>query len=196
MKKACYIIFITILLCGINFAVATGGATDKGSILVYGMTSAGFTSSSGDLYENSDGDAQTTISFYPAGMYFFMPNLAIGGAVDFTNWSWGDFSETDICIGPAVAYFFNMNGSSIQPYVGGSFGYLSRSWDNGTADGTDDGFSFTGMGGAVFMAGDHVGFSGQVFFKQTSITPDGADDSVSGTTFGVRFGVLGFIFSE
>ena len=196
MRKACYIFFITILLCGINVAVATGGATDKGSCLVYGMTNAGFASASGDLYENSEGDGQTAISFSPAGMHFFMPNLAIGGALDFLYWSQGDYSTTDICVGPAVAYFFGMNGSAIRPYVGGAFGYLRQSWDDGTDDGTDDGFSFTGMGGAVFMAGDHLGFSGQVFVRQTSITAEGADDSVSGTTFGVRFGVLGFIFSE
>lgn len=196
MKKACYIISITILLCGINVAVATGGPTDKGSCLVYGMTNAGFASNSGDLYENEEGDALTAISFSPAGMHFFMPNLAIGAALDFLYSSQGDYSTTEICVGPAVAYFFGMNGSAIRPYVGGAFGYLRNSRDDGTDDATDDGFSFTGMGGAVFMAGDHLGFSGQVFVKQTSITREGADDSVSGTTFGVRFGVLGFIFSE
>lgn len=197
MKKACYIIFITILLCGINVAVATGGPTDKGSCLVYGMTNAGFTASSGDLYEEGeDNDTPTTISFNPAGMHFFMDNLAIGAALEFLYTSQGDETTTGICVGPAVAYFFGMNGSAIRPYVGGAFGYLRESWDTGTTDGTDDGFSFTGMGGAVFMAGDHLGFSGQVFVKQTSITAEGADDSVSGTTFGVRFGVLGFIFSE
>jgi hypothetical protein len=196
MRKACYIIFITVVLCGINAAVATGGATDKGSILVYGMSSAGFASSSGDLFENSEGDNRTDIGFNPAGMYFFMPNLGIGGALDLLYWSQGDYNTTEICIGPAVAYFFNTKGSSIRPYVGGSFGYLSRSWDTGTDDGTDDGFSFTGMGGAVFMAGDHLGFSGQLFYRYTSITFEGDDDSIDGSTIGVRFGVLGFIFSE
>jgi hypothetical protein len=196
MKRACYIIFITVLLCGVSFAVASGGPVDKGSILVLGMTSAGFASESGDLYENMDGDGLTSISFYPAGLYFFMPNLAIGASVDICNESQGDWSTTDITIGPEVAYFFNLEGSSIIPYVGASFGYMSDSWDDGTDNGTDDGFSFTGMGGAVLMAGNHVGFSGQLYVSQTSITFEGADESVSGTTFGVRFGVMGFIFSE
>ncbi len=196
MWKTCYVTLLAILFLSVNVALATESATDKGSILVSGTAHAGFSTQSGDLYENNDGDGQTTISFYPSGMYFFMPNLAIGGTVGFENRSWGDWSETTISIGPKVAYFFNLDSSPIHPYVAGSFRYMSCSWDTGTTDGTDDGFAFSGSGGAMLMVGDHVGLTGEVVFTQTSITYEGADESISGTTIGVRFGVIGFIFSE
>jgi len=194
MRKACYIIFITILFCGVNAAFATENAVDKGSMLIAGAASAGFSSASGDLWENADGDAITVISLYPSAMYFFMPNFAVGATVGFMNSSQGDASISSMMLGPKVAYFFSLTDSKIHPFLAASGGYSSYSVENGEKM-TQDGFEFSGMGGALFMVGDHMGFTGEVVVTYESLAWED-EDSETGMTIGVRLGVVGFIFSE
>jgi hypothetical protein len=195
MKKACYIIFVSFLLVGVNIAFAAENAVDKGSFLLAGASGASFASASGDLWENEEGDGQTMFSFHPTAMYFFMPNFAVGATVGFQNLSQGDDSITEMMFGPKVAYFFTLTDSNIHPFLAASGGYYSRTLDESGDECTLDGFQFSGMGGAVFMLGDHVGLTGEVVVTHSSLAWED-EDSESGMSFGVRVGVLGFIFSE
>jgi len=81
-------------------AAAADGPIDKGSMIIGGT--AGFQMLSGDLYENSAGDGQTSLIFMPAFGYFMSPGFLIGGELMFESDSQGDFSGSIFGIGPMV----------------------------------------------------------------------------------------------
>lgn len=57
-----------------------------------------------------------------------------------------------------------------------------------------NGFGGQFSGGAAFMLARNVALIGEAFYLIENLTPEEAENSVSGNTFGVRFGVAAFIF--
>ena len=81
-------------------ASAAENPIDKGSIVLGGTIY--FQNQSGDLYENMDGDALTTIAGNPSLGYFISPSILVGADVAFISMSQGDDDLTAFGIGPIV----------------------------------------------------------------------------------------------
>lgn len=178
--------------------MAADNPVDKGSMILGGT--AYFTGQSGDWYENADGDGVTTIGFVPSVGYFIAPSIMIGGEIQFINWSQGDYKTTTFGIGPAVGYYFNLDATrteakgAIYPYIKGFFIYGQRKDDDGTNEATTDLMAFGAQGGGVFMLSNAVGVNASVKFQSDSYKPDGADESISGTTLEVGAGITAFLW--
>ncbi len=163
-------IFKATLFMAVAFALlaapvfAQGSPIDKGTFQLGG--SIGFASFSGDLYENSDGDGQTAILVNPRVGYFVIPNLSAGAEIGFTSWSQGDGTMSEISIGPAVVYYFDLDKANtepkgkIYPYLGISFTYnqiTTNSGGSGAQDNKWTSTTFSVGGGAAYMISGAVG---------------------------------------
>jgi len=78
---------------------------------------------------SSDDDAEsaTRIRVAPAGDYFLIPNLSLGGQVVFDQESQGDFTDRTIGVAVRAGYVIGLGKVSIWPRAGLTF-------DNGNAD--------------------------------------------------------------
>jgi len=184
-------------------AYAQTGPIDKGSIMLGGGFQ--YTSASGDLYENFDGDGPTTMIFSPSFGYFFIPSLAFGIDMDLTSTSLGDYSMSDMGVGPTVMYFFDLkkdekdSKGKIYPYVGAGFYYVTSTMDSGDPDSEEakkSGTRIVAAGGATFMLSSAVGAYGELFYSADSEkhTDPIETDSESGSKLGFEVGVRAFIF--
>jgi hypothetical protein len=182
MKKIIIaLIAVLIMLPAYSFA-QKGYAIDKGVMLLAGSIS--FTSEGGDLRGD---ERATTFTINPAVGYFVIPHLAIGVGFNYTKYSYGDDDDTFLGIGPAAAYFLGDANSKMYPFVGASFVYGSVS-DSYTK--TDIKFEV----GSAYMIAKNVAITGSAFYMLESYKPEGADESTSGNTFGIEFGVSTFIY--
>lgn len=195
MKKAIIILATALLLAA---TVSAEGPVDKGSVIVGGGFS--FTSNGGDLYENFEGDGQTFITFMPNLAFFVAPSIAVGGEIIFQKSSQGDYSESGFGIGPSVAYFFNTDPTrteikgAVYPYVELYFQYIKLSMDDGGGDDKANLTAFGGKGGIMYMLTKHWAVNSNLYYQSESLKPDGADDSISGSTLGLSVGVTAFLF--
>jgi len=182
MKKTMIaVLALFIMLPACSFA-QKGYAIDKGVIVIDGMAS--YVSAGGDLYGD---DRVSVIALNPSIGYFIMPHLAMGVNFGFQKTSHGDDSDTIFAVGPSVAYFMGDANSKVYPFVAGTFLYSSE----------DDHHTQTDIklkGGAAFMIAKNVAITGNAFYKMESQKWETADESESGNTFGVEFGVGIFIF--
>ena len=182
MKKTMIaMLALLIMLPAYSFA-QKGYAIDKGVIVIEG--SAYFESMGGDLRGD---ERATAMSISPGLGYFIMPHLMIGGFFSYYKYSHGDHSDSIFGVGPMAAYFLGNPDSKMYPFVSGSFIYTS---DDEEYTSTDIKFK----GGAAFMIHKHVAITGGVFYMMESYKPDGADESTSGNTFGIEFGISTFIY--
>jgi hypothetical protein len=137
--------------------------------------------------------------------YFVAPGLTIGGELAFGSASQGDESSTILGIGPAVAYYFDMDPTrtevkgKIYPYLGLAFLYGTITYNSGDPGDEDVKWrmtTFSLRGGAAFMVSGAVGIYGQLGFDMDSSkrTEPIEQDSESGTVFGLEIGVTSFIY--
>jgi len=187
MKKP--LLLLVILLCAFfvtNLCAQEYGpqyAVDKGSFMVAG--SAGFASFGGDAY--GGGDRVTVISFRPSLVYFAIPNVGVGGQIEFERTSFADEDRTFYGIGPVLSYFIGNETSRILPHFAISF-----LWGKQT-----DSFSQTvvhlGAGGTYLLI-PQVGISAEVFYQFENYSPENAGQSASGNSAGVTLGISAFVF--
>lgn len=191
MRKVMGVLVLFLLVVAPLQAQATY-AIDKGAVVLDGSIS--FTSSGGDLYENTAGDRASSITAMPAVMYFVMPGLAVGGQLLLDYSKQGDVSATSLGVGPSVAYFFGGPDASVFPFVQGTFDYVHTKIDLGGGDDfSASGWGVTGAVGAAFMLTKTVALIGDAFYRIESAKPQGGD-SVKGNVFGISLGVGAFIF--
>jgi outer membrane protein len=191
MKRG-LILFTAVLFVLPVCLYAQSFAVDKGSIMAGGT--AGYMMQSGDLYENFDGDGQTTISINPTLGYFVMPNLAVGIDFLYENWSQGDDKSNTLGIGPGVAYFLGGSGSDMYPFIaaGYTFGSYSSEGANYKSEGSASVIPISV--GVVKMVAKNVGVTAQVSYLMESMKPKDADEATKGTTILIGIGVDTFIF--
>lgn len=138
------VMFIPVPLAAQDYAI------DRGAVILGGSVS--WSTSGGDLYENSEGDRYNSLLLNPRLLYFVTPGLAVGGDVYVESASRGDFDVTTIAAGPAVAYFFGGAESTVYPFVSGMIGYGKTSTSG--LDGS--GLVFGAGAGAAFMLSESV----------------------------------------
>ncbi len=191
MNRLVTAVALLVVLFGCNLLMAESFPSAKGNWLVGG--GASLIMSSGDLYENLDGDGATSIVFAPNFGYFVSNGFSIGGLLDIENQSQGDYSVTAIGVGPDLRYYFNSNRAVegrglVLPYIRGAFQYLNLSGDMGDGSGT----TFHFGGGFAYMLTNSAALTGEGFFELDSAKPEDGE-STSGNQFGVMFGFTLFI---
>ncbi len=202
MIRLVLIVLASLLLMAAS-VFAQGSPIDKGTFQLGG--SIGFASTSGDLYENADGDGQTAILVNPRVGYFVIPNLSAGAEIGFTSVSQGDATFSEISIGPAVAYYFDLDKANtepkgkIYPYLGISFTYnqiTTNSGGSGAQDNKWTSTTFSVGGGAAYMISGAVGVFAEVGYDMDSSkkTDPVEGDSESGAVIGIMLGITSFIY--
>ncbi len=191
MKKIVAVVLGVMMAAGFAMAGDMPDALMKGSWELGGGFS--FKTTSGDYYENTDGDGSTDFSIHPDLGYFIMDGLVVGASLEFSSHSQGDVSNGTFGLGPFVNYYFPLELGPGHPYGHLSYLYNSMSFDNGTTDGSD---SFTrlmlGVGYDVPL-NEHVGIYGLIHYDMDSFTPDGGD-AVDGNQMGLMVGLKVFHF--
>ena len=186
--KRMLIIMVMLLLAGT--IVAQEGPTDKGVWTLGGSVS--FTSQSGDMWENGAGDAMTTLLFMPTAGYFVAPNIIIGGVANVSKLSQGDNELNHSTFGPMFGYYFSGQNEQVKGSFYPSIKLMVLFHSMGDEDDSDSYTSFGGIVGADYMMTNSVSMNFGLSFLSDSYTPDGASESISGSTmnFGIGLGIF------
>lgn len=153
----------------------------RGSLMLGGNVE--FTNSGGE-----GGDRYTYLVVNPSLGYFVSNGLLIGADLSLSSYPCGDITGgtcTSFGAGPRMAYFFGRPGATTFPFVGASIAFETGSGD----------YSAFGGGisaGAVFMVARNVGLSAEAFGQFLQI--DVGAGSYTGNNFGIRGGVVAFIY--
>jgi hypothetical protein len=188
MKK---LLFTLLLTFGFTMVWSQEYATDKGAKF-FGL-SGSFSSQSGDLYEDNDGNGLTSINLNPSFNYLVAKNFFIGGGLEFLNQKQGDYSQSTIGIGPQIGVFFANQESKVFPYLSLGFKYYSMSM--GFGSGSDASLSGTNISlgaGMVIPVQEHIGITFDCSYNIQNLKTSGV--SVSGNILTIGVGILGFIF--
>ena len=155
-----------------------------------------FSSSSGDLYENSDGDALSSFTFSPDLGYFVIDHLSIGALLSYGSMSQGDWKLSSFMFGPGINYYLAQAGPG-SPYGHLAYVFGSRSSDYGDDDKYESSNSALQLGvGYLIWLNEHVGLDLNLGYSMDSSKETSPDegDAVKGSAFGLGVGFKIFDF--
>lgn len=168
-------------------------AIDKKAIILSG--SGSFMSKGGDLFEDVSGNKATTFNLTPSVDYFVAKNFFIGGGLDFSTSSQGNFSSNGIGIGPELGFAFGSAQSKAFPFLQIGILYYKMNYDFGSGD--DSQFSgsniFLGCG-AIFPVKAHIGVILSGGYHMLDLKDREANESYSGNIFTIGIGITGLLF--
>ena len=172
---------IMILMAAAVLGTSAMAQTDQGTWMFGAGSNLGFTSGKID---NDQEDATTNIALDVRGGYFIIDNLAVGLDIGFGSQSEGDYSESQIGVGPYLRYY--LMESKLFGQAGFQFQTASSDGDNlgsGSAIGL-------GAGYAAWL-NDNITIEPLVSYNMTSFKYEGADESAKGGNFGlmINFGI-------
>lgn len=155
--------------------------TDAGGWMFGAGSNLGFTSGKAD---NDQEDSESNLSVDVRAGYFVIDHLAVGLDIGYGSTSAGDISSSTMGVGPYLRYFLMENKL---------FGELGYQFQSASFDGENLGSgSAIGIGaGYAAWLNDNVTIEPMLSYSMTSFKPEGADESVSGSSFGVmiNFGI-------
>jgi len=122
-----------------------------------------------------------------------MPNIAVGGDLMYLRTSQGDVSATQVGIGPAATYFFNVQSDKVYPYVGMGLLYYNYSIDVDQWDSSASGFDFRFGGGVTYMLGKNLAVIAELGYHIQSLKPE-EGDSESGNILAFTVGFAAFLY--
>lgn len=151
----------------------------------------------GDLFEDADGNYATTISFTPSVNHFVTKNFFIGGGMEFSVESQGDYSSAGIGVGPEIGFAFGGPRSTLFPYLDLGIRYYQMTADYGATDDYQISGSDISLGfGVIVPIKKHIGFIFEGGYHMLNLQSDDSDDSVSGNILSVGFGIAGLLFKD
>lgn len=190
-------LFAFVIILAYSSAFSQGFPTDKGSKIVAGGFS--YTSSGGDLNENSDGDRDISIDLSSSVSYFLSPGFALGANFLFSRNSQGDNSVTMWGIGPQLSYFIGGNQAvstvkgTTYPFLTVSFVYVKGGYDYESDDSSVSGTVIGFSGGIMHMLSESVGLFGDISYSIENMKWED-EDSESGNEFGISAGLSFFLY--
>jgi len=187
---------ILFILCfsALSFTIsAQQYAVDKKATII--SVSGSFMSQGGDLFEDIDGNKATNITFTPSLDYFITKNFFIGGSLEFSSQSQGDYSSNGIGIGPEIGYAFGGPQSKVFPYLGLGIRFYQMNADFGAGDD----FQFSGSdiffgGGVIVPIKANVGLIFSAGYHMLDLKDKDSDENYSGNIISIGVGISGLIF--
>ena len=187
-----------ICFSGLSYIVsAQQYANDKKATIISGTGS--FMSQGGDLFEDYDGNKATTITFTPNINHFITKSLFIGGGIELSTDSQGDYKSNAIGIGPQIGYVFGGPQSKALPYLDVGIRYYNSKtkFDYGSAgefqtSGSDIFFGF----GVIVPVKAHVGLVFEGGYHMLKLKSKDTDDTYSGNILSISVGIAGLLFQN
>lgn len=190
------IILCIICFSGLSFTVsAQQYAIDKKATIISG--SGSFMSQGGDLFEDTDGNNATTITFSPNINHFITKNFFIGGGIEFSTESQGDYKSDGIGIGPQIGYVFGGPQSKALPYLDLGIRYYKMNVDYGFADDYQISGSDISLGfGVIVPIKAHIGLIFEGGYHMLDLKDKDSDDTLSGNILSIGVGIAGLLFQN
>lgn len=163
--------------------------TDEGVTRLGGALS--FTTQGGDYYAPGENDRLTTVNLNPSVQYFLAPGLAVGADALLEYQAQNDVSLRIFSIGPSASYFFGGADTRAYPFLSVNPLYTNIGRNE---DSSINGFGVVGSIGGAFQIARNVAITAEGFYEYESFSTEGADERVSGNTFGLRVGVSAFLY--
>lgn len=189
-------ILIAICLSGLSSTViAQKYAIDKKATIITG--SGIFTSQGGDLFEDNDGNKATTFTFTPNINHFITKNFFIGGSLEFSTESQGDYNSNGIGFGPQIGYAFGGPQSKVFPYLDLGVRYYKMNTDYGSGNyyqfsGSDISLGF----GLIVPVKAHIGLIFEGGYHMLDLKDKDSNESYSGNIFSIGVGIAGLLFEN
>ncbi len=189
-------ILFTICLCVLSSTVsAQQYAIDKKATIILG--SGSFMSKGGDLFEDIDGNKATAFTFKPSLDHFITKNFFIGGSLEFSTESQGDYSYNGIGIGPHIGYAFGGPQSQVFPFLELGILYYRMNADYGSGDDSQFSGSDISLGfGVIVPIKEHIGLIFGGGYHMMDLKDKDFDDNYSGNVFSVGIGIAGLLFQN
>lgn len=170
-------------------------AVDKKATIIAG--SGIFMRQGGDLFEDSNGESATTVTFTPSINHFITKNLFIGGGMEFSKESQGDYNANSIGIGPQIGYAFGNSNSTVFPYLDLGIRYYSMTADYGYGDDYQFSGSDISLGfGLIIPLKTHLGLIFEGGYHMMDLKNKDLDDTASGNVFSIGIGIAGLLYQE
>jgi len=168
-------------------------AVDKKATII--SVSGSFMSQGGDLFEDIDGNKATTITFTPTLNHFITKNFFIGGSLEFSSQSQGDYSSNGIGIGPQIGYALGGPQSKAFPYLDLGIRFYQMNADFGAGDD----YQFSGSdiffgGGVIVPIRAHIGLIFEGGYHMLDLKDKDSDENYSGNIISIGVGIAGLIF--
>lgn len=193
MKTKCMLLIFCSGLF-LNFA-AQQYAIDKKATIISGMGI--FSSQSGDLFEDTNGNGYTTVTFNPTVNHFVTKNFFLGGGFEISTESQGTYHSNAIGIGPQLGYALGGPNSLVYPYLDLGISYYLMNADYGMNDnyhisGSDIAFGF----GVIVPVKSHIGLIFEGGYHSINLKDKDSNQSYSGNIFSLGLGVAGLLFQS
>jgi len=189
-------IILFIILSGWLSSIVNGQqyVVDKKATIISG--SASFMSQGGDLYE-VDGNNATTFTFAPNINHFITKNIFIGGSLEFTTESQGDYKSNGIGIGPQIGLALGGSQNKVFPYFDLGIRYYRMKSDYSSDfdiqfSGSDISLGF----GIIVPVKAHIGLIFEGGYHMQDLKAKDYDESYSGKIFSIGIGIAGLIFQS
>jgi hypothetical protein len=168
-------------------------AIDKGATFISGTGS--ILSQGGDLFEDSENNKAKTITISPSINHFISKSFFIGGGIELSNQSQGDYSINSIGIGPQLGYAIGNVNSKAFPYFDVGLRYYSMSIDYGFSDDTQASGTDIFLGfGLLIQIKSHIGLAFEGGYHMIDLKNKDTDESSSGNILSIGVGIVGLLF--
>jgi hypothetical protein len=187
-----------LIICFIGLCLTVSAqqyAIDKKATIISGTGS--FMSQGGDLFEDTDGNNITTITFTPNINHFITKNFFIGAGIEFSTESQGDYKSNAIGIGPQIGYVFGGPQSKALPYLDLGILYYKMNVDYGFADDFQISGSDIYLGfGVIVPIKAHIGLIFEGGYHMLDLKDKDSDDTSSGNILSIGVGIAGLLFQN
>ena len=183
------VLFILFLL---NVGFTQEYAVDKGATMIAGSVS--FSSSGGELFEDYDGNSDNVFSLSPTINYFVGKNFFIGGGLEFSTETQGDYKSNSIGVGPQIGYAFGNQESKVFPFVDLGLRYYGMSVDYGSGNSEGSGRDIFLGAGMIFPVRSHLGLTFEAGYHMLNIKEKDYDENYSGNVLGISIGIVGLLY--
>ena len=186
------LIFTFVLLVSTGNLFAQEYAVDKGATFISGVAS--FTSQSGELFEDYDGNNASTFNLSPSVNYFVAKNFFVGGGLEFAYEKQGDYKSNNIGLGPQIGYAFGNENSTAFPYFDVGLRYYGMNVDYGSDNAKGSGTDIFFGAGIVVPVKSHLGITFEAGYHIMDINEKETDTSYNGNIFAIGIGIVGLLF--
>lgn len=183
-----FLIGITSITCGQEYAV------DKGATFIAGTFS--LMSQGGDMFLDSDNNKVTTITLTPSINHFVTKNFFIGGGIELSNESQGDYSSKSIGLGPQIGVAFGNINSKAFPYIDLGLRYYSMNMDFGGSYGKSQtsGSDLILGCGVLIPIKSHIGLVFEGGYHMLNLKDKDVNSKYSGKILSLAVGIVGILF--